>query len=106
MSRKRTLAAIAMATSVLLGGGVVAATNAYADPQVIRCAKYPPDYTVVNSWLYTVKVFNAQLVQTYYNSDNVPINCLYQGDAYLKVLNGSWTYYGPYSYKRPYFEYI
>lgn len=106
MSRKRTLVAIAVATSVLLGGGVIAAGNAYADPQVIRCATYPPDYTVVNTAFLRVRVFNAHLVQTYYNSDNVPINCLYQGDAYSSVWNGPWSYYGPYSYKRPYFEYI
>lgn len=106
MARKRTIAAIAVATSILLAGGVIAATNAYADPQIIQCVKNPPDYMVYNTGVLAIKVTNAHLVQTYRNSDNVPINCLFEGDEYSRLFNGPWTYQGTYSYKRPYFEYV
>jgi hypothetical protein len=108
MSIKRVLVVIALATSVLLGGGVVTATNAFADPQVIRCVMYPPDYMVFNyPGVYTMMIFNAHLVQTDYNSDNVPINCLYKGDVYSRTgFAGPWTYQFPYSYNRPLFELI
>jgi hypothetical protein len=103
---RRYAASLLAAVALTIGAVVLPATAAQADPQVIRCVHDVPDYYRYTSTA-TIFVRNPSLASTQYNSDNVPVNCLYKGEGF-ELFTGSthWIEFGPSYFLSPNFEYI
>jgi len=87
---------------MLLTTGVAA----HADPQVIKCAPTAPGFTIGSGQYGATWVDTGKLVSTYYNVDNVPVNCQYKGEKYTWTYGGTTVDQGAYYYWRPRFVYV